>query len=1054
MNQATHSPSVRMLRFLFMSLFLVPWHASAKTGAADAPEQLVQIENRMQAIDTSITQLDVRIEKCRSLEYYRQLRWWELRKDVAIQERDLLVLQKKALERQQAGKPVAAEIQQRITALQQAATSREVPESELPRAEAHWLEVQANLDEVAPGYNWHVVKLNLLRDLLHRARRIDFYLKEAMRTSEGGYGHTPVAEPEIRRRLGTLLVEGDPDTFEIGPVYAAQENEYRVKSPFRSAMDDLVGGTRGWLAEYGECYFGFREQKLLGQSGEAELLLERTHRLAQNLEDLDTRREALVAEVLEFLRHFDQDGKFTSLGIPHRGDISVDPAGNTSDLLFCTLSLSGHGGPARELEDPFCFDVADFRFYGVSQMAAGQPDPARWAQATADVKRGYYFKQPVLLMMHSTAHMTGVEKQFLSEEQQKDPDLHLANANGDRGRYLNIWHPAVRRLVQEKLTDVAAFCKTIPNFLFYDKLTWEPAALFVKGESGPALEAGYSPPAIGAFRRHLEQKFETIDRLNERWRSGYATFNEIEPPPDPFVVPRRRATPLSYEFELFRAHSYGDFLSLAVEAIKGEDPDHPIAAEIHSVNAQFVPGTALAFQLMKRVPVEYIEDHYNNWSGNYTSLNLLYSLCLYAGKKPVQTEYIWTYPRLISPRTESDFRVTGELSIWRNMVWGRKVLHVFGPFDGWGYRLNYMDNAHSCEMGYNVGPTGILIREAGTSIPLGKKRAREFWPYLDRTEVVKPRIAIMVPATAMINEYPYHDPHHGYSTVNSEFIRFERFLTPRDFDFRFVPEEVILSGEEDLSGFSAVLLPYAPYFPTGLAEKLLEWIASGGTLIASGIPGIYDPYGFDAPLLMDTAFGPRLDLVYAGDDDGWRWNMYHADEEGEVREHHTTEDGPIMFSADHGVGRVHVTTESFFAAPHHRTLQASLADVLEKAIGWPTAGSRRHSFEMVMRQDPGGQRYLFIINPDLEDTATDYVTVDGEYGSVTDLGIGAHAAIALAPRQPMAVNSRYADAPSRHSDGTMLMTVRSLPGRTTFQMRLAPGEGTVLKLVPSTEVNH
>ena len=46
MNQTTHSPSVRMPRFLFMSLFLVPWHASAQTGVADAPEQRPPIEHR------------------------------------------------------------------------------------------------------------------------------------------------------------------------------------------------------------------------------------------------------------------------------------------------------------------------------------------------------------------------------------------------------------------------------------------------------------------------------------------------------------------------------------------------------------------------------------------------------------------------------------------------------------------------------------------------------------------------------------------------------------------------------------------------------------------------------------------------------------------------------------------------------------------------------------------------------------------------------------------------------------------------------------------------
>ena len=154
---------------------------------------------------------------------------------------------------------------------------------------------------------------------------------------------------------------------------------------------------------------------------------------------------------------------------------------------------------------------------------------------------------------------------------------------------------------------------------------------------------------------------------------------------------------------------------------------------------------------------------------------------------------------------------------------------------------------------------------------------------------------------------------------------------------------------------------------------------------------------------------------------------------------------PLVIAKDYGKGRVMVTSHSCFGMPHDRRLQAELVGVLEEAIGWPTASSSRHVFEMVTRQDGTGQRYLFITNQSLTDTAMDYVTVDGEYTSVTDLGIGSHCSVALAPRTPMSVCSRY-DSTSRYTDGTGFVTVSSLPGRTTFQMRLAPGEGTVLKL--------
>jgi len=65
---------------------------------------------------------------------------------------------------------------------------------------------------------------------------------------------------------------------------------------------------------------------------------------------------------------------------------------------------------------------------------------------------------------------------------------------------------------------------------------------------------------------------------------------------------------------------------------------------------------------------------------------------------------------------------------------------------------------------------------------------------------------------------------------------------------------------------------------------------------------------------------------------------------------------------------------------------------------------------------------------------------------VVRLTIGSHCQVPLLPRKPMAVNSRYYTT-SEDTGGSAFVSIVSPPGRTTFQMRLAPGEGTVLKLV-------
>ena len=1026
---------------IFGMLAFALWTDSAAAAQEDIAAQIKGIEQSIASVDVELGRHDTRIENCDLNQYYRQKRYWQLRRQIAQENRDALTLRKEILEAR-----LPDELTAKLEELQKRAESRTAAGASLEQARTSWQRVEGNMQKVQMPYSWHLTKLNLLRDLVHRCRRIRFYLQEAIRPLEWGCGNAPLPQDVQRERLAALMVKGDRDSFELGPVYGTQ-GSYRIKPPLDRKLDELTTDTSRWLEQYGECFYGVREQPVLGQVGQAEALLELSEALVRDFEDLERRREALTGEVLEFLASFDGDGKFDSLGIPYRtGQVTVDGDGRPSELLFCSMG-GAHGG-SRQQEEPLCFDVYDFIFGGFSPKAVGEIETesphvqALLKQVAADAEKGYYFKQPVLALTGGQSRW--VNPRLLPEDQQDDEDLFLRNADGGHSSHANIWHPAVRQMLDPNFSALARVCKTIPNFLFYDKVTWEPA--FVATSQGSkALEAGYSPQAIEAFRAYLEEKFGDIGALNEAWRTEYSGFEAIEPPPDPYVVRRRWTTPLWHEFELFRMESHIDYFSECVNVLRREDPEHPVAIEIGTLTGHFATAAADSFRMMTEIPAQYIEDHYNNWHGSYSSLRYLYDLCLYAGKIPIEMEYIWTYPRLISPRTEDQFRVTGELSIWRKLVWGRKVLHPFGTFDGWGYRHNYMDEAYSCELGWDLGPSGRLVREAGTSIPMAKKRAREFWSILDSTEVAKPKIAVLVPATTRINEYPYKTPWDSYSAVATEMIRLERFLGPRDLDFRFVPEQVILSGREDLSGFEVLIVPYAPFFPAGLADGLLDWTERGGTLICSGVPGVYDPYGFEDGELVERAFDSRLRYEYSGDEGDWRWRLRLAPGDKPVDVLVSEGTNPVMVSTRYGQGRALLFSEAFDVSGQQRKLQSSVLEHLEQAIGSPTAFSARHRFELVTREDAAGQRYLFIVNPHLDDAMADYVTVDGEYGKVLDLGIGSHCEVPLAPREPRAVDGRYYTT-SRHTDGTTVVSVRSAPGLTTFQMRLAPGEGTVLKL--------
>jgi len=450
--------------------------------------------------------------------------------------------------------------------------------------------------------------------------------------------------------------------------------------------------------------------------------------------------------------------------------------------------------------------------------------------------------------------------------------------------------------------------------------------------------------------------------------------------------------------------------------------------------------------VLKRIPATYVEDHHNNWYNATTSLQSLYSLARYAGKIPVEMEYIWTYPRLQHPVSEDNFRVTGELGLWRRIVWGRQALHVFGNYDGWGYRHNLLDERYA-ELGPSLGSSGHILREAATSLAVGKARATEFWPVLSKTEVAKPRIAVMIPSTSIINEYPYHSVYESFPTTSNELINFERMLTPAQLEFQFVPEEVFVSGEEDLSHFRVIVLPYVPYFPEKLASKLEAWVRQGGLLVCSGVPGVRDRYGFERPEFVRAVFGKGFQYKYTGDDRIWRWSAAFGGESAKrTTELDSAKDSATLFRTSYGKGSVLLSTVPLDTVAGRRLRQETLLVQIERSTGGSLAMSDHGSFEVVTRDEASGQRYLFITNPDLDQPRTDFVTLVGEYSRVVDIGIGLHCDIPLAPRSPLAIDTRH-NVTSYHSDGTSLLTVQSPPAHTTFQMRLAPGEATVLKLM-------
>lgn len=1057
--------SVGLVVCIFLLGFYGTWGYGAELPEAQTPadQHALRQEKALKEAEAARKNIEAtswNIGRCTQLGYWQQLKYhqarlaveeevikrWELDGKIAtLAESDkpvpeAMARELKVLERNDAIRTLVAETLGQIMTLrhdQEIGDTAKVTELENELAEAwarlseltevsvysateKWADAQERITSVQKPYGWHVAKLTLLRDLIHRTQRLRFYLTNAV--GAGDQEQRLVAMVPAGSHLEDILQRSLHQ-------WPARAQSFSGPEPFGQWLKRIEYETQRFQELYGDCYFGQKIQPLLLQAELAAQLESQTIELPQRLQALNESRNALEEDVLRFLADFDKDDKFTSLGIPYRDpDMRIEPDGQTSQLVFCT-SPEGLLGEANS--DALCIDAADGLWHlwstGRTLKAQGVfgEVPDSFTYRTARLReRGYFFKQPIAV---NTLHGgTPVAHASFLDEHKDDPDILMAVPGGGRsgqsGRFLNFWHPAVREMLGANLRAIVGYCKKQPGFLFYDKLIWEANPHL----GGPGWQIGYNNRyALAAFREYLKQKFGSIEWLNERWRSAYDSFEAIQLPDHSLLGQPRLRTPLIYEFEAFQQWSWVEHLKMCAEAVRQEDPHHPILSEVRIGSAY----------LQAQLPVQYLDSHCNNAVNNYASNHWLYDLCLHTGKLPAEDEYIWTYPRTQTLHKEQDVRVHGTLSVWRKMVWGYKALNVFGSFNYWEYNHGLTDERYTVLQGrMTPGIEMSLLREAATAITLGKKRAREFWPILSRTEVAQPSVGLV---------------------ADSPEVKWDQILTSRDYGFRYLSQQLIVDKPQVLSPYRLLILPligrdparvhllpgYAN--PDGLDAALLKWVQSGGTLICSGIPGMYDKYGFESGRLMERIFGEEI--TYQTTDSSvpiWNeyqtWNIQVSRQDSPVTIELSQEGRPALISARFGKGMVLVSTEPLLGSKLiHRRMQDILFAYMDRVAGLPTASSDRHRFEVIMREDSNGQRYLFIINPGIDQRAEDLVVVKGEYRQVIDLGISSVCAIPLIPREPVVVKSR--DYTTEY---------QSAPGTTSFFMRLQPGEGTVLKLIP------
>jgi len=523
----------------------------------------------------------------------------------------------------------------------------------------------------------------------------------------------------------------------------------------------------------------------------------------------------------------------------------------------------------------------------------------------------------------------------------------FAEANAERadfkiGRKWNLWRPEVIEEQKRVLASLARATKTRPEVLF-NQFVWEVSGPQRLDESAtdPKTSSG-----LASFQAFLRRTYGTIGALNRAWKTDYADFTKVIPA----ALTAEHADPLRYEYQRWRQESYIELLKSLYGALKKEDPQKPVLCS-HT-------------RLMWRIdPTRIFEtcDLIDSHGPDKVPINLyLASNAPLAGKQVCKFENFWQYqedtPHWGNERVQ--FAAMAKY-VYRNMLMGMKLQFYCFPYTsqkGWNWR-----QAQWTQLATDYA----TLRHAACALPVAIRRVKRLERVFLKARLAPGRMLVVFPRTSFL---------HMLETPYNEMRAVVKVLHARGRSFAFRSEARIASGDEKLDDYRLIVLPRSPFLGDGVADKLLGWVKTGGTLITVGPAGVYDKYGFADGRLMRETVG----VVPEPPDGNWRafgpWRF--GDSIG----------GPAYIDRKVAKGRMFIINMPFEEFLLSEDDGAHLFAAIEEGAPAPfrCEGSL---FELWPLVTDKGERFLGVLNPNSYEDVTAEILLRADVNKVTDLSL-------------------------------------------------------------------
>jgi len=144
-----------------------------------------------------------------------------------------------------------------------------------------------------------------------------------------------------------------------------------------------------------------------------------------------------------------------------------------------------------------------------------------------------------------------------------------------------------------------------------------------------------------------------------------------------------------------------------------------------------------------------------------------------------------------------------------------------------------------------AGKDGVSVPEAAPALEETTRQIKPLWPVFAVTRRASPKLGVVCSASSRLM---------NTAAEREEIWFFENFWS-RGWQPAVIYEEMFRDYPKALGDYNVLALGGATHLPNWLQDALLAWVENGGTLLCSGPPGLFDPWGRRLARLMWEAFG-------------------------------------------------------------------------------------------------------------------------------------------------------------------------------------------------------